>query len=31
MLQVRIAIVNGTFDAGHRDITRRRRLSQMAA
>jgi hypothetical protein len=31
MLQVRTAIVNGTFEADHRDITRRRRLFQMAA
>ena len=31
MLQVRTAIVNGTFDADHRDICRRRRSFRMAA
>jgi hypothetical protein len=31
MLQVRTAIVNGTLDADHRDICRRRRSFRMAA
>jgi hypothetical protein len=31
MLQVRTAIVNGTFDADHRDVCRRRRSFRMAA
>jgi hypothetical protein len=31
MLQVRTAIVNGTFDADHRNIGRRRRSFRMAA
>src|ERR1700761_7562877 len=31
MLQVRTAIANGTFDADHRDICRRRRSLRMAA
>jgi hypothetical protein len=31
MLQVRTAIVNGTFDADHRDICRHRRSFRMAA
>ena len=31
MLQVRTAIANGTFDADHRDICRRRRSFRMAA
>ena len=31
MLQVRTAIVNGTFDADHRDISRRCRSFRMAA
>jgi hypothetical protein len=29
MLQVRTAIVNGTYDADHRDISRRRRSFRM--
>jgi hypothetical protein len=31
MLQVRTAIVNGTFDEDHRDICRHRRSFLMAA
>jgi hypothetical protein len=31
MLQVRTAIVNGTFDEDHRDICRHRRSFRMAA